>query len=487
MRRTFVQRFPKAAITAALILSACSDGSPVPTSPDLSGVIAVAEGGSVKVTTNADAGPGSFREAIASANASTTISSVKFDKELGIIMLSDPVTYTGPQALEINGNGNRISGAGLGAGEDAFAATGGGDIILRRITVVDAPGVGIKVLVPATATGTLSVTFQDVSTRGNGLHGALINDQSGYLTDPESTSPDGSDASLRVRVAGSTFEDNGFSLIDQDGLRVNEGGAGSLDAVISHTVVTGNGGDGVELDERGEGSAVFTVEHSRLDENGSFTSADFDDGIDVDEAGPGGIDGTFNQVIVNGNYEQGVDLNENDAGDLRVSMNKVEASDNAEEGIEFEEDDDFAGGGDIVAVLHAVTTLRNGQNDGDAGLKLREKGNGNVSAQITKAVSSDNYVSGILVREDGSGDLHAIIENALALENAGDGIKFDENSSGNLDASVLGATSSDNDGAGVAAEQATTGSGALRILDLTASGNSDLDVKNDGGVVVQYL
>ncbi len=64
------------------------------------------------------------------------------------------------------------------------------------------------------------------------------------------------------------------------------------------------------------------------------------------------------------------------AGDLRVDMTLVEAIGNLEEGIEYEEGDDFAGGGDIVATLTGVKTRDNGEADGDAGLKLREKGVG---------------------------------------------------------------------------------------------------------------
>ena len=329
-----MQRFPKVILAGLFVVAACSEN---PTSPDAidvrgtSPIVSVEE--SIKVTNNSDAGTGSFRAAIESANSNASITSIKFDKDLGPIVIAQPIVFTGAQNLDINGSGSELSGASLGAGLDAFVANGGGDLIVRRLVVGNAPGVGIKVLVPVTETGIVSVTFQDVVTRNNGLHGALINDQSGYLVDPASTSADGSDAGLRVRISGSTFENNGFSLIDEDGLRVNEGGLGDIDAVIAHTQVIGNGGDGVELDERGPGSAIFSVEHTQLNRNGAFTSLDFDDGIDVDEAGPGGIDASFNQVVVNDNFEQGVDLNENDAGDLKVFMNKVEANDNDEEGV----------------------------------------------------------------------------------------------------------------------------------------------------------
>ncbi len=483
-----MQRFNWIVVAGLVVIAGCSDNPSAPVSANVGGVSTIVSlDQSVRVTTNADAGPGSFRSAVLAANGDAGIAAIKFDKDLGTILLESPVTFTGPQALEIKGADGDISGASLAAGEDAFVADGGGDLTISRLTVRNAPGVGIKILVPSTKTGIVSVTLDNVIMRSNGEQGALINDQSGYLIDPESVSSDGSEAGLRVRVKGSSFLDNGFGSIDQDGLRVNEGGLGDLDAVIVHTKVIANGGDGIELDERGAGSAIFTVEHSQLDRNGSFSSLDYDDGIDVDEAGDGAIDATFNHVTVNGNFEQGVDLNENDAGELRVFMNKVEASDNAEEGVEFEEDDDFAGGGDIIALLKSVTTLRNGANDGDAGLKIREKGDGNISAEIEKPVSSDNLIGGILIREDGAGNLDATVENAIASGNNGSGIKFDENSTGNLAGRVLKATASGNSGAGIAAEQALSGTGLIQIRHLTAIGNTEGAVKNDAGVTVEYI
>lgn len=119
---------------------------------------------------------------------------------------------------------------------------------------------------------------------------------------------------------------------------MNEGGEGSLEADIRGTRFANNGADGLELDERAAGDAKFELRHTTLIGNGSFTSEDFDDGIDVDEGGDGDILGRFNHVVANKNFEQGVDLNENGLGDLRIFMADVSAAENSEEGIEFEED-----------------------------------------------------------------------------------------------------------------------------------------------------
>ena len=61
-----------------------------------------------------------------------------------------------------------------------------------------------------------------------------------------------------------------------------------------------NGADGLELDERAAGDADFSLRGTSLIGNGSFTSEDFDDGIDVDEGGEGDLVGRFDDVVARG-------------------------------------------------------------------------------------------------------------------------------------------------------------------------------------------
>lgn len=479
-----MKRFATAAL-AALAAAACTDSGQDPLAPSFD--LAPAGSGTVWVTSPADAGPGSLRAALATADGNPSVSRIRVDQRVRSIALQSPLVYSGTQALRIEGNNVELLAGGVGTGQGAFLADGGADLYLGNLTVRNAPGVGITVSVPGTRTGTIAVTLDEVRALDNGLHGVLINDQSEYFTDPNSTADLGSDATVEVKVWGSRFERNGFSALDQDGLRVNEGGLGDLRAEIRNTVVGGNGGDGIELDERSVGSADFSIERSDLLANGGFDPSDYDDGIDVDEAGDGHLIGRFTQVRANDNFEQGVDLNENDAGNLEVSMTKVWGSNNAEEGIEFEEDDDFAGGGDLIATLIDVTANGNGAADGDAGLKLREKGAGNLSARIVSPKTSGNVIGGVLVREDSSGDLFAEIINATGIDNGGDGIEFDENSSGNLDARIDRAVATGNAGAGILATQATSGTGLLTVRALTLGRNVGGDVVPDSGVVVNGL
>jgi Right handed beta helix region len=430
----------------------------------------------------------SFRAAIALANGDRSIRQVQFDEGLGSISLTAPVVYSGGQGLEIVGNGAELDGSGLAASASgAFLANGGGDLLVHELAVSDAPNQGITYQVPAGSMGVKKVSLVEVQIANNGGHGVLVNDQDNPdVVEGEPPDPAGSDASLDVTVTDSVFEDNGFSALDRDGLRVNEGAGGFLRAIISGTDVVGNGGDGIELDERGNGDASLSVSRTQVSENGFFDIVtDPDDGMDVDESGPGHLDGTVSDSAAVDNAEEGFDLNENDEGNLIVDMTDAEAVGNGEEGIDLEEDDDFAGGGSLTTRLTGITANGNGSlGDTDAGIKVREKGDGNLAASVRDAEANDNLneTSGIQIREDDAGNLTATVDRSTTNDNDNRGVDFDENGDGNLTATARHGTSSENADAGIRADQGGDGTGTLTVLFMTLTGN-DEEI-DDGGVTV---
>src|SRR5918993_2623992 len=430
----------------------------------------------VFVTNSNDSGPGSFREAILQANADPQIARVLFDGRVTSIRLITPVQFVGGQDLAIDGNSATLDGSALASASAAFIATGGGDLAISSLTVRDTPGEGIAVEVPAGATGTLSVSLFKVDIIDNAGHGVLINDQE----DPSTTDgaqPDarGSAASIEVTVVNSRFIHNGYSVSDRDGLRINEGGNGDLTITVKHSSAHDNGADGIEVDERGAGNVHIDVVHTKLTENGRFDPLDLDDGFDIDEYNDGSIIGTVFQTSANRNFEEGFDFNENNAGDLRVDMQQVAANGNGEEGIDYEEDDDFAGGGDLVTVMSHITANGNGTTtDGDAGLKIREKGDGSLDATATAVETSNNLIGGISVREDDARALLSKVTTATSLSNGGRGIDFDENGIGDLTAAVSGSTVSFNADVDIRPDEASTGVGVLylsAVIYLTSGGN----------------
>ena len=498
-------------ITLALAAAGCADSGPT-TALDPSGPSFLSSrAGVVRVTNASTAGPGSFAAAVDEANRDPAVRAIAFAPRLGIIALGETVEFRGTQDLEIDASEAALDGELLGAGAPAFRASGGGNLTIRRLTVRNAPGEGIVVDVPATSVGIKRVTLSRVVASGNGGHGVLINDQ---MDQDDPTNSTGSEASLRVVVNGSQFLANGFGALDRDGLRVNEGGNGDLEATVNGSRADGNGADGIEFDERGAGDVRFEVTATHVTRNGSFdqTLADLDDGFDVDEADAGSLIARVVGSSANDNKEEGFDFNENHAGDMRVELVSVEASRNLEEGIDLEEDDDFQGGGDLIVT--AIGVRADGNVAGDGGLKIRERGDGNVDARVRDTETSGNLTGGTNLREQGNGDLLARIERVTAVgntltgialredddgtqtatvkgavteRNGSHGIDFDENLTGDLAAIVEASRSTGNTGAGVRADQQTLGVGTLLLTGVTLGTNGAGDVVTNAGVTVTQL
>jgi hypothetical protein len=469
---------------ATLILAACSDTptAPAPADPEPSLSLFSSD---VLVTNSNDSGNGSFRTAIAQASANTTIEKITFLPSVSTINLSSGITFSGTQDLTINGNIATINGAG--AGGTAFSVTGGGDLTLVSLTFQNAPGEGVAVEVPGSATGTIKVSLYNVAAIGNKGHGVLINDQVDPSTqDGVQPNPNGSAASLEVLVVLSRFVSNGFSVSDRDGLRVNEGGIGDLKFAMHLSQGLKNGADGTELDERGTGDVHVDISTTLFNENGVFDPADLDDGLDVDEYNDGGIFGKIVSTTALKNFEEGFDINENNAGDLRLNLFLVAANHNGEEGIDLEEDDDFGtagdpngGGGDLVTVMDGITTIGNG-DAADGALKIREKEDGNLDVTLSNIISTDNIGSGIFARESSTGSSVVRIDKAFSSGNKagtldpfsrGHGIELLESGAGDLTGTVSRSTASRNAGNGIFGDETGAGAGTVTLTALILTDN----------------
>ena len=413
----------------------------------------------VFVLNSNDDGPGSFRRAVALANAADSgVTRIQFLGSVSTIYLRKKVEFTGAQSLTISGASATLDGS-KATGDPAFLASGGGNLTVSGLNVRNAHAEGIVVQVPTDATGTLRVSLFNVDIVNNLGHGVLVNDQEDdSTTEDEQPNPNGSAASVDVSVVNCRFVHNGYSASDRDGLRVNEGGDGDLVITVKYTHSDNNGADGIEADERGPGDIRLDMLGARLTRNGPNDPNDLDDGFDIDEWDAGSIIGTVAFSAANDNYEEGFDFNENNDGDLRVDMQFVEANRNGEEGIDLEEDDDFGNSGDLVTVMSNIVTIGNG-NGADGALKIREKETGNLDVTLTNVLSANNFGSGIFVRESSGGNSVVRILRALTSGNTlslldgvfagGHGIELLESGGGDLSATVTKSNSSGNDGAGV--------------------------------------
>jgi uncharacterized alkaline shock family protein YloU len=281
-------------------------------------------------------------------------------------------------------------------------------------------------------------------------------------------------------VIDSRFTQNGYTVSDRDGLRVNEGGAGDLRLTLSRVLAADNAADGVEIDERGAGDVHIDVSQTQFMRNGKFDPADLDDGFDIDEYDDGGILGRVVLSTASNNYEEGFDFNENNPGDLRVDMTLVSATRNGEEGIDLEEDDDFGGGGDLVTVMRGITTMGNG-DAADGALKIREKEDGNLDVTLTSILSTRNVGSGIFVRESSTGSSVVRIDRAISTHNKaglldpfskGHGIEVLESGGGDLTATVTSSTVLSNAGNGIFGDETGAGTGTVTLTNVSNSQNT---------------
>lgn len=281
----------------------------------------------VAVTSAADAGAGSFRDAVSQANGNAAIDAVVFAPDLGTIVFSianGSVVYTGEQSLTVDGNGAVITDQAGGA-FDLFQSTGGADLSLREITFDGGGANGATVGIPGDRTGEVRVELDHVTFSDNARFGLLVDDGVGN-----------SDAGVYFSAAHTWITGNGSAVPpaendDTDGVRINERAIGGI-AAHQDTWVSDNLYDGVELDETGDGNVTASCRRSTFENNGDGNPADLEDGIDIDETGGGSLDVDIFQCSALGNHDEGFDFNEGDAGDSTIRMLQAVADGNEARG-----------------------------------------------------------------------------------------------------------------------------------------------------------
>ena len=423
------------------------------------------------VTTSADAGPGSFRDAIEIANSNPFVRNIVF-ASVARVDLESTVEYTGPQSLSIDGRGVEIvAGPGDEGSFDLFRSTGDASLNFQNITFRDGLN-GIFIPVSSVATGVLSVSLNAVDVTGNSLFGVHVDDQE----------PDGggSAASIKFNMSNSLIKGNGIGELDYDGIRVDEGGEGNIDALIANSVIHDNGGDGVELDERGDGSVYANIKTSDFIFNGFFNPADLDDGLDVDEAESGSVVVAARDSSFASNADQGLDLDEAGAGDLSASLARILASSNLDEGIKLDEEDEGS-------IIYTMQYVQSDSSVNEEGIAINEIGSGDVIIDFLSIQANANKKDGIDIEERDAGSLR-FGGTRLETSNSqsGDGLRLQERGYGDLAARVSMLSSRSNDEWGLWVRQETLGAdvGFIRGLALDLMGNGSGDAFYSGVTVL---
>lgn len=353
-----------------------------------------------------------LHKAVERANTDHRISRIVFKRNARIV-LKNPVTYTGKQALKLFGNGTVIDGSSAGGfiqGKDLTARTEDGVLVfstaanlgISDLTIVNSASRGIVVNVPHDAAGEdITITLNRVTVMGSALYGLHVDDNADAFDNGDK----GSAIGIKLRLIQSSFTGNGTGAIDFDGIRVDERGDGGIEAFITNTRIHGNGGDGIELDEGGNGDVKAVLVQSSISGNGFYNSEDLDDGFDIDETGAGDVEVSLVDVKAESNMDEGLDFDEKGSGDMWLLLNDVSCVGNKDEGIKVVE----KGFGNLEALLERVEVL----DGGDDGIQFAEYGEGKIDVKLTMVTASNNAKYGVWI------DQRLVKNEIIATKNPG--------------------------------------------------------------------
>ena len=365
------------------------------------------------VSSSEDAGENSFRAAVLSANSNPLITEIYFNVSEPIQLLSS-VQYLGTQTLALFGNGVHIDGSRLKE-FDLFVSKTGASLSFNQMTFTQSPARMIAIRIPATAIGTVTISLKDVSIQRAGQEGLYISDREVFDNEVFIGSP----ASIKLHIENSIFNENGLQgVAGADGVRVLELGEGSLIAEITHSIMNGNGRDGLDLSESEGGDIDIYGHHLEVNGNGFFDPESPEDGISLNETGLGNMYISLKSVKVNNNRDEGMDIRESEDGHILLALRDIEGNQNGDESLRLDE----SGFGYIDATFFNMTSLENG----DDGIQIRETNEGRLHLNFTNFNASGNEKNGVRIEQFGDNDEIDSIENEGRILN-GDGNILENN------------------------------------------------------------
>lgn len=367
------------------------------------------------------------------------------------------------------------NGANLTVNNLSFAGPGGWSIQNRGDQGGETAGKGIFVDIRDDQTNGVNINLSNVTVSGVANHGIHVSDCN--LADACGSggggAGEGSGASIIFNIHSVTVSDVGNGKFDADGIRVDERGAGSILFTSTNSTFTSVGADGVELDEGQEGGIGTRIANNTFSLNGNYCDpaimeaflpepdeAEFEDGTTTEDDIPPAVTGSPDDSCIERevdlydsgfveayefglDLDDGIDLDEAGPGDIRMVMSNSTVVDNLDEGVDIDEE----GEGSISIALS--DTVANGNTDD--GFKFSEEDGGSVIGKATGNNTMGNGGKGSVYEEEGDGDLTMIVERSMSSMN------------------------DDEDDTGIEAVQEDAGTGTLTVRDSDISDGIDLD------------
>ncbi len=371
------------------------------------------------------------------------------------------------------------NGANLTVNNLSFAGPGGFSIENRGDQGGETAGKGIFVDIREDQTGGVNINLSNVTVSGVANHGIHVSDCD--LVDAcgggSGGAGGGSEASIIFNIHNVTVSDVGNGKFDADGIRVDERGAGSILFTSTNSTFTLVGADGVELDEGQGGSIGTRIANNTFSLNGNYcdpaimnaflpdpAEAEFEDATTTEQDIPPAVTGSPDDTCI----ERSVDLY--DSGFVQAYEFALDLDD----GIDLDE----AGPGSIRMVMGNSSVVDNL----DEGVDIDEEGEGSISIALTDTVATGNTDDGFKFSEEDGGSVIGKATGNITTGNGGKGSVYEEADDGDL-IMVFERSSSDtnNDSmdTGIEAVQEDAGTGTLTVRDSSITDGFDL-----GGVML---
>ena len=353
-------------------------------------------------------------------------------------------------------------GADLSISDLSFQGPGGFSIE-NRGDLDGASGKGLFVDLRDDQTGVMTLTLNGVIVSGVANHGIHVSDCS--LADDcgggSGGAGEGSPASIVVRLNNVSVSDVGNGKFDADGLRVDERNEGDIHFFSRGSSFSTVGADGVELDEGQAGHVIASSVGDSFLDNGAYCDpaildafmpdedeGEFEDGARAEADIPGAVEGSPDD----GCFEREVELF--DSGFVA----EFEIGIDLDDGIDIDE----AGPGDLRAIMVGALIARNL----DEGMDFDEEGEGNLLVDVWRSEAHDNNDDGFKNSEEDGGNVEGLVIGVTSRDNGGKGVVYEEADGGDLMVAVEAtstANNDDSDGTGLEIVQEDAGSGALTL------------------------
>jgi hypothetical protein len=196
----------------------------------------------------------------------------------------------------------------------------------------------------------------------------------------------------------------------------------------------------INIPKDATGTDVSIILHNIKVTNSALYGLHIDDNADEFDEGDIGSAVGINLVIEDSEFVRngtgaidfdGVRVDERGHGNISAFITKTIIDENGGDGIELDE----AGAGNVEVEMVDVSLSRNGfynKKDLDDGFDIDEAGDGDINASLINVVIDANLDEGLDFDESGKGDLITRMYHVSANRNSDEGLKFDEEGDGDI-------------------------------------------------------